>query len=75
MSKLTFSTSGTVYGEKISRREEDDLKLKIDRCMKHFHPFVDPSNYWWVLIAVRLLCRQKKKTTIGNVSTIHVIIL
>ena len=49
MSKLTFSSSGTVYGDRVSRKEEDNLKLEIDRCMKHFHPFVDPSTYRWVL--------------------------
>lgn len=42
-------TLGKVYGEIISRKEEDNIRLIIDDTIKRFHPFVSPSNYRYII--------------------------
>jgi hypothetical protein len=37
--------NGRIYGETISRKEEDTLRLMIDARIKKMHPFVSPSTY------------------------------
>ncbi len=37
--------SGVIYGEKITRKEEDNIRLVIDEVLKRFHPMVKPQNY------------------------------
>ena len=39
------SHKGSIYGNKIKRKEEDNLKLVIDNVFKKFHPMVDPHTY------------------------------
>lgn len=36
---------GKIYGEAISRKEEDNLRCIIDEILKRMHPFVSPSRY------------------------------
>ena len=36
---------GKIYGEGISRKEEDNLRCIIDEILKRMHPFVSPSRY------------------------------
>lgn len=38
-------TNGIVYGEKISRKEEDNLKNTIDTAMKRIIPYVGGDKY------------------------------
>ena len=39
------SSSGTVYGDPLDRKAEDNLKLIIDDIFKKFRPMVEPQNY------------------------------
>ena len=36
---------GTILGNRLTRKEEDDLKLAVDRIMIAFHPIVKPTMY------------------------------
>lgn len=36
---------GTVYGDRIRRKEEDKIKLMIDEVFKRFRPIVKTSQY------------------------------
>ena len=36
---------GTVYGEPLPRKQEDNLKLVIDEVFKKFRPMVEPQRY------------------------------
>lgn len=47
---LTNNFAGTIYGESITRMQEDNLKLVIDETLKKFHPLVHPTNYRQVFV-------------------------
>ena len=36
---------GTIYGDWVNRKEEDNIKLIIDTVFKRFRPMVEPQNY------------------------------
>ncbi|XP_019849549.1 PREDICTED: uncharacterized protein LOC109580615 isoform X2 [Amphimedon queenslandica] len=46
-------SNGRIYGEKINRKEEDNIRLLIDDTMKRFHPFISPSHYRINFITVK----------------------
>ncbi|XP_066931959.1 microtubule-associated protein RP/EB family member 1-like [Clytia hemisphaerica] len=39
------NSSGIIKGKLISRKEEDDLRLAVDRTFGHFQPFVSSQHY------------------------------
>ena len=36
---------GSIMGNSLTRKEEDNFKLAVDRIMVGFHPIVKPSMY------------------------------
>ena len=41
----THTHTGTIYGDPLPRKEEDNVKLIIDEVFKKFKPMVQPSRY------------------------------
>ncbi len=64
--------SGVIYGEKITRREEDHLKCAIDEAVKRIIPYVSSNKYSVSFTPVKGRHFDDKPNTVRQVLEIRV---